>query len=154
MTCINHKEVPDRRIDIAQARVMARCRKHHEIEHMEPTRRMFLILPFAWSGTAFAQHSHGSARAPTSESPRRPEHAPDPARPTFFEGEVQAVDKRALTLTLRHSGIPILDMPAATEAYPVKGASILDEVSPGDKIRFTGILQARQFIVTKVMPAH
>lgn len=137
-----------------QVRVMIRRREHHETERMKPIRRMFLILPFVWSGTAFAQHSHGGTQVPASESPHSPQHAADPTRPLFFEGEVRAVDKQLGTLTLSHASIPILDLPAATKAYPVKEVSILDEVAPGDKIRFTGVLQARQFIVMKVMPAH
>jgi Cu(I)/Ag(I) efflux system protein CusF len=114
---------------------------------------MPLILAFAWSGAVLAQHSHGGMQSPVRAAPNHLERAALPEQPLYFDGEVRAVDKDSATVTLRHAPIPILDMPAATVAYSVKDASILDQVEPGDKIRFTGVLQARQFIVTKVVPA-
>ena len=52
------------------------------------------------------------------------------------EGEVKNVDKRAGKITIKHGPIANLDMPAMTMAFRVREATILEQIRPGDKIRF------------------
>ena len=120
----------------------------------ESIKRMSLILAFAWSGAAFAQHNHGGVSSPARGASTDLERGALTLQPLFFDGEVRAVDKASGKVTLKHASISVLDMPATTAAYSVKDASILDQVEPGDKVRFTGVLQARRFIVTKMEPAN
>lgn len=112
---------------------------------------MFLILAFGFPGAAMAQHNHGALQLPGSRAPDHQKRAAEPAQPLFFDAEVRAVDRESATVTLSHGAIRILDMPATTAVYAVKDATMLDQVGPGDRIRFTGVLQARQFIVTKIL---
>lgn len=112
-----------------------------------------LLIGIAISGAAAAQHNHGGMQSPgRTSSMEAPRPAVD-AQPLFFDGEVRAIDKHARTLTLVHGPIRILDMPAATGAYPVKEAAMLDEVQIGSKVRFTAVLQGGVFVVTRVLPA-
>ncbi len=52
------------------------------------------------------------------------------------EGEIRKVDKDAGKLTIKHGPIARLDMPAMTMVYRVKDPAMLDQVRPGDKVRF------------------
>lgn len=67
------------------------------------------------------------------------------------EGEVRKVDKDAKKLTIRHGPLPQLDMPTPmTMVYQVKDPAILDQVKPGDKIRFVADKIGGQFTVLRV----
>lgn len=52
------------------------------------------------------------------------------------DGEVRKVDKAAGKITIKHGPIKNLDMPPMTMAYPVKNKAMLDQLKPGDKIKF------------------
>jgi Cu/Ag efflux protein CusF len=51
-------------------------------------------------------------------------------------GEVRKVDKAAGKVTIKHGAIPKLDMPPMFMAYQVKDKAMLDDLKPGDKIKF------------------
>jgi len=53
------------------------------------------------------------------------------------EGEVRKVDKDAGKLTIKHGEIKNLEMPPMTMVYRVKDPAMLDQVKPGDRVRFT-----------------
>jgi len=77
------------------------------------------------SGILFAQTStrmgaHGSAQ-----------HATD-----MVDGQVEAVDKTARNITLRHAEIRNVKMPAMTMVFNVKEPALLDKVKAGDKVKF------------------
>jgi len=77
-----------------------------------------LGLP-AWAGTEHASHS-GTA-----------DHAGLPS-----EGVVKKVDKAQGKLTIKHGPLENLDMPAMTMVFRVQDVSWLDQIKPGDNIRF------------------
>lgn len=52
------------------------------------------------------------------------------------DGEVRKVDKDAQKLTIKHGPIPSMDMPPMTMVYRVKDSGMLEQVKPGDKVRF------------------
>ena len=52
------------------------------------------------------------------------------------EGVVKKVDKAQGKLTLKHGPLENLDMPGMTMVFRVQDASWLDQVKPGDAIRF------------------
>lgn len=71
------------------------------------------------------------------------------------DGEVRKVDKEAQKLTIRHGPMPQFDMPQAmTMVYRVKDAAMLEQVKPGDKIKFEAEKLNGAFTVTKIEPAR
>lgn len=70
------------------------------------------------------------------------------------EGEVNTVDKQAGKIVIRHGPIANLAMPGMTMAFRVKEAAILDQVKPGDKIRFEVGKIKGAYTVLRVEPAR
>jgi Cu(I)/Ag(I) efflux system protein CusF len=69
------------------------------------------------------------------------------------DGEVRKVDKDAKKLTIRHGPLPQFDMPTPmTMVYQVKDAALLDQVKPGDKIRFEAEKIGGLFTVIRIDP--
>jgi Cu(I)/Ag(I) efflux system periplasmic protein CusF len=56
---------------------------------------------------------------------------------TLTEGEVRKVDTETKKLTLKHAEIKNLGMPGMTMVFQVKDPAMLEQVKPGDKVRFT-----------------
>ncbi len=76
------------------------------------------LVPPAWADTQHASHSGA-------------EHAA-----MLTEGVVKKVDKAQRRLTIKHGPLENLDMPAMTMVFRVQDVSWLDQVKPGDSIRF------------------
>jgi Cu/Ag efflux protein CusF len=55
---------------------------------------------------------------------------------TLAEGLVRKVDKAQGKLTLKHGPLANLEMPGMTMVFRVQDAAWLDQVKPGDTIRF------------------
>lgn len=53
------------------------------------------------------------------------------------DGTVVKVDKAAATITLQHSEVKPVGMPAMTMAYEVREPGMLTQVKAGDKVRFS-----------------
>jgi len=70
------------------------------------------------------------------------------------EGEVRKVDKDAKKITIKHGPLPKLDMPPMTMVFQVADAALLDQVKPGDKIRFDAEKTGGAFTVIKIEPAN
>lgn len=64
------------------------------------------------------------------------------------EGVVRKVDKAQGKLTLKHGPLENLDMPGMTMVFRVQDASWLDQVKPGDMIRFRADRMNGIFTVT------
>ena len=58
------------------------------------------------------------------------------ASAALIEGEVRKVDKAAGTVTIKHGAMPKFDMPPMTMPYRVKDKAVLEQLNPGDKIKF------------------
>lgn len=69
------------------------------------------------------------------------------------EGEVRKVDKDAQKITLGHGPLANLDMPAMTMVFRVKDPAMLEQVKPGDKVRFLAEKIDGALTVTKLEPA-
>lgn len=52
------------------------------------------------------------------------------------EGEVQKIDIKAQTITLKHGPLANLEMPGMTMAFKVKTVALLAKVKVGDKVKF------------------
>jgi Cu(I)/Ag(I) efflux system protein CusF len=75
---------------------------------------------------------------------------PVAAGATLTDGEVRKVDKAAGKLTIKHGPMPKFDMPAMTMAYRVKDKAMLDQLKPGDKIKFDADGVGGEFTVLRL----
>lgn len=69
------------------------------------------------------------------------------------DGTVRKVDKDAGKVTIAHGPIENLDMPGMTMVFRVKEAAWLDQMKPGDKIRFMADRVEGRLTVIKYEPA-
>jgi Cu(I)/Ag(I) efflux system periplasmic protein CusF len=69
------------------------------------------------------------------------------------DGEIRKVDKDAKKLTIRHGPLVNLDMPAMTMVFQVQDAAMLDQVKPGDKVKFEAQKIGGAYTVTRIEPA-
>lgn len=65
-------------------------------------------------------------------------------------GAVRKVDKDAQKITIRHGPIDNLGMPPMTMVFRAQDAAMLDQVKPGDKVRFHAENIKGQFTVTRI----
>jgi Cu/Ag efflux protein CusF len=72
------------------------------------------------------------------------------ASASLTEGEVRKVDKAAGKVTIKHGPMPKFDMPAMTMAYRVKDKAMLDNLKPGDKIKFDADGVGGEFTVLRL----
>jgi Cu/Ag efflux protein CusF len=70
------------------------------------------------------------------------------------EGEVKKVDKSAGKLTIKHSELKNLDMPAMTMVFRVRDKTILEQVRQGDHIRFVAEQIDGKLTVTRLDTAQ
>lgn len=64
------------------------------------------------------------------------------------DAEVRKVDAEAGKITLKHSEIKSLDMPAMTMVFNVRDKAMLEKVKAGDKVKFKVVNDAGKFTVT------
>ncbi|OGA78159.1 MAG: hypothetical protein A2X72_02390 [Burkholderiales bacterium GWF1_66_17] len=76
-------------------------------------------------------HSQTAPPAPAS-----PAASPAASLP-LVAAEVRKVDLRAGKITLKHGEIPNLEMPPMTMVFVVEDAALLDQLKPGDRVKFT-----------------
>lgn len=101
---------------------------------------LITIAAVAFSGTAFAQTStadpassaDAAAAAPTSD------------------GEVRKVDKAQGKITLKHGPIENLDMPGMTMVFKVADPKMLDDLKPGDRVKFAASDKGGAITVTAI----
>jgi Cu/Ag efflux protein CusF len=72
---------------------------------------------------------------------------------TLSDGEVRKVDKDAKKITIRHGPIQNLDMPAMTMVFRVGDPAMLDQLKPGDKIKFAAEKINGNYTVMRFEPA-
>jgi Cu/Ag efflux protein CusF len=84
-----------------------------------------------------AHHAESAASAPASSI-------------NMTEGEVRKIDKDAKKVTLKHGPIKNLDMPPMTMVFKVMDAALLDDLSAGDKVRFSAAEQQGAYVVTGI----
>lgn len=77
----------------------------------------------------------GSATIAHSQ-PATPAAAPAASLP-LVAAEVRKVDLRAGKITLKHGEIPNLEMPPMTMVFVVEDTALLDQLKPGDRVKFT-----------------
>jgi Cu/Ag efflux protein CusF len=96
-----------------------------------------------------------SATAQTQPEDHSAQHASTSvAAADMTQGEIRKVDKEAKKLTIRHGEIRNLDMPAMTMVFKVKDPAMLDQVKPGDKVRFIAEGAGSGLVVTELRLAQ
>jgi Cu/Ag efflux protein CusF len=68
-------------------------------------------------------------------------------------GVVTKLDKEAQKVTLKHSEIKNLDMPAMTMAFRVRDAQLLSDLAVGDRVRFIAERVDGQYVLTAISKA-
>jgi len=59
------------------------------------------------------------------------------AQDAMVDGEVKKVDATAGKITLKHGPIANLDMDSMTMVFRVQDPALLEDLQPGDKVKFT-----------------
>jgi Cu(I)/Ag(I) efflux system protein CusF len=107
------------------------------------TRNAILIaVLFLGAGSAF--------QAGADDSHKHHAATPAAAGTALTEGEVRKVDKAAGKITIKHGAMAKFDMPAMTMAYRVKDKAMLEQLKPGDKIKFDADGIGGEFTVTRL----
>jgi uncharacterized cupredoxin-like copper-binding protein len=68
----------------------------------------------------------------------------------MIDGEVRKVDKDNGKVTLKHGEIKNLDMPGMTMVFKVKEPAMLEQLQPGDKVRFRADKVDGGFVITAI----
>lgn len=103
-------------------------------------------LSIAFSAQAQTTDADHSAHHPAASSSA-------PAAAPLTEGEVRKVDLAQKKVTLRHGPIQNLEMPAMTMVFQVVDAKLLDNLKPGDKVRFAVERSNSALVVTAIEQA-
>jgi len=72
------------------------------------------------------------------------------AQAALTDAEVTKVDKATGKITLRHGELKNLDWPAMTSSFRVSNPAWLDELAPGQKVRFSAEKVGGQFTVVRL----
>lgn len=64
-------------------------------------------------------------------------------------GEVRRIDAQAGKITIKHGAISALDLPAITLVYQID-QTLLTDLQPGDKIKFTARRIDGAYVVTRI----
>jgi len=97
-----------------------------------PLRRLITgLAAAAVIGSTSLAHSQTTAPAPASPAAATASKLP------LVDAEVRKVDARAGKITLKHGDIPNLEMPPMTMVFQVQNPALLDQLQPGDKVRFS-----------------
>jgi len=105
--------------------------------------RLFLIVSAISAGTLLSWSGH-------AQNTNDHQHTHGAVQPTLSEGEVKKVDVDNAKVTIKHGDIPHLDMPAMTMVFTVKDKAMLENVKPGNKVRFLVIQVSGKLLVTDI----
>jgi Cu/Ag efflux protein CusF len=82
------------------------------------------------------------------------EHVHPAQEAAMAEGEIRRVDRESRKLTIRHGPLVKLDMPPMTMVFAVKDPALLEQVKPGDKVRFEAEKIGGVYTVTRMEAAR
>ena len=103
------------------------------------------VAAFAFTG---ATHAQTAAPAPTAVT------ADSAGATPLSEGEIRKIDKDNKKLTIKHGPLRNLDMPGMTMVFAVQDDAVLDQLQPGEKIRFDAEKIDGRLTVVKVEAAR
>ena len=65
-------------------------------------------------------------------------------------GVVKSIDTANDVVTLVHEPLKTLNWPAMTMSFKVKDKTLLNQVKPGDKVRFTVVQAGKDYVITSM----
>jgi Cu/Ag efflux protein CusF len=96
--------------------------------------RNSIVIAVLFAGAGLAFHAAAdTSRIQLAQNEAKPAEA---ANAELTNGEVRKVDKATGKVTIKHGWVKKIDMPPMTMGYRVKDPALLDQLQPGDKIRF------------------
>ncbi len=104
---------------------------------------LITVATMALSGAAFAQSAtadHSAHHAPAASA----------AAAATSDGEVRKVDKEQGKVTLKHGPIANLAMPGMTMVFKVADPKMLDNLKPGDRVKFAASKMEGAITVTAI----
>jgi len=104
----------------------------------------------AFAGVAQAQSGHDHHAAPAPATTKVAQTAPA----EMSEGEVRKIDAAGKKITLKHGPLKNLDMPAMTMVFRVRDPAWLNQMKPGDRIRFVVERVNGALTLTEFQPAR
>lgn len=96
-----------------------------------------LLIAGALALTGSFSFAQSTPDAPTNVAP-------------MSDGEIKKIDKEAGKLTIKHGPLANLDMRGMTMVFRVKDPAMLDQVKPGDKVKFNVERADGALTVTKI----
>lgn len=84
------------------------------------------------------------------QQPAPPPAASATANADMTAGEVRKVDKAAGKVTIKHEELKNLEMPAMTMVFAVRDPLWLDQLKPGDRIRFKAARSEGKYTVMEL----
>lgn len=107
----------------------------------------FVITAMAGSASAYADSNHAKKDHAT---PAASAHGASAQAGALAEGEIRRVDKDAKKITIKHGPLQTLGMPAMTMVFQVSDPAMLEQVKPGDNVKFQAEKIGGAFTVTKI----
>ena len=95
----------------------------------------------------------GPSKHPAASQPAASQAQASEAKRYDLRGKVIAIDKPGKRVTVDHQAIPGF-MEAMTMAYPVKDATALDGLSPGEEITATIVSSDGMYWLEDIAPAR
>jgi len=109
------------------------------------TRTLLLAAGLVVASAAWANEAHHGGTTPAAQLAQ--------ATAAMSDGEVKKIDKGAGKITIKHGPLAKLDMPGMTMVFRVGDPKMLDQVKPGDKIKFEADKVNGALTVTKLQAA-
>lgn len=122
---------------------------------MKSSRLFSLLLSAAVLAMPIASHAadeHGAMHAQHAQADTA--GGAGAAGNMASEGEVKKVDRSAGKLTIKHGELKNLDMPPMTMIFRVKDTAMLEQVKPGDHVRFVAEKIDGKLTVTRLDTAQ
>jgi len=101
-----------------------------------------IALGVAFPMSGFAQANPASTKAEAYQ------------QDSLTDGEIKKIDLDNGKVTIKHGDIKNLDMPGMTMVFPVKEKSLLNNLKPGDKVKFMVINEGGKMLVTDIKPVQ
>jgi Cu(I)/Ag(I) efflux system protein CusF len=120
---------------------------------MKQARSLVLVLVAATAAALALQAQAGGDHGAHKPAPQAVAQVAAPAAAPaadMTDGEVRKVDKDAAKLTVKHSDIKSLDMPAMTMVFNVRDKAVLEKVKAGDKVKFKATNDGGKFTITDI----
>lgn len=102
-------------------------------------------LAIAAPASAQMNHDHGAEHMPAAKADSQAAAA---------EGMIKKIDKAAGKITITHGPLESLGMPPMTMAFRAADPAMLEQVKPGDKVRFIANRVKGVFVVETLEVVH